>query len=111
MLFEVSANVYLLIFFLHKPVISIIIYMYLLLFHYYVHWHNKFFVKVHIYIFFFVLPMVFYQIVFSAIPKDVVKINIYLDNGVTLKAFGRELSIRPAERAVKKFKNSSVITL
>lgn len=48
---------------------------------------------------------------FSAIPKDVVKINIYLDNGIILKAFGRELSIRPAERAVKKFKNSSVITL
>ncbi|XP_071554773.1 ribonuclease P protein subunit p29 [Temnothorax nylanderi] len=49
--------------------------------------------------------------VIRTIPKDVVKINIYLDDGVILKAFGRELSIRPAERAVKKFKNSSIMLL
>ncbi|XP_011698627.1 PREDICTED: ribonuclease P protein subunit p29 [Wasmannia auropunctata] len=49
--------------------------------------------------------------VIRTIPKDVVKINVYLDDGVTLKALGRELSIRPAERAVKKFKNSSVVML
>lgn len=49
--------------------------------------------------------------VIRTIPKDAVKINIYLDDGVTLKAFGRELSLRPAERAVKKFKNSSIMIL
>lgn len=49
--------------------------------------------------------------VIRTIPKDVVKINIYLDDGVTLKALGRELSLRPAERAVKKFKNSSIVML
>jgi len=48
---------------------------------------------------------------FTAIPKDVVKINVHLDDGVTLKVFGRELSTRPAERAVKKFKNSSIVML
>lgn len=49
--------------------------------------------------------------VIRTIPKDVVKINVYLDDGVILKAFGRELCIRPAERAVKKFKNSSIVML
>ncbi|KYN22193.1 Ribonuclease P protein subunit p29 [Trachymyrmex cornetzi] len=49
--------------------------------------------------------------IIRTIPKDVVKINIHLDDGVTLKVFGRELSIRPAERAVKKFKNSSIVML
>ncbi|KAL0127992.1 hypothetical protein PUN28_003324 [Cardiocondyla obscurior] len=49
--------------------------------------------------------------VIRTIPKDVVQINIYLDDNVTLKAFGKELSVRPAERAVKKFKNSSIVTL
>ncbi|XP_029177178.1 ribonuclease P protein subunit p29-like [Nylanderia fulva] len=42
--------------------------------------------------------------VIRTIPKDVVKINIYLGNGVILKAFGRQLSIRPVERAVKNIK-------
>ncbi|XP_011881591.1 PREDICTED: ribonuclease P protein subunit p29 [Vollenhovia emeryi] len=49
--------------------------------------------------------------VVRTIPKNVVKINIHLDDGVTLKAFGRELSTRPAERAVKKYKNSSIVML
>ncbi|KAL6255681.1 hypothetical protein P5V15_012927 [Pogonomyrmex californicus] len=49
--------------------------------------------------------------IIRTIPKDVVKINIHLDNDIILKAFGRELCIRPAERAVKKFKNSSIVAL
>ncbi|XP_012055126.1 PREDICTED: ribonuclease P protein subunit p29 [Atta cephalotes] len=49
--------------------------------------------------------------IIRTIPKDVVKINVHLDDGVTLKVFGRELSTRPAERAVKKFKNSSIVML
>lgn len=73
---------------------------------FYIHWHNKFLVNIYIYI--SILLMI---LLFPAIPKDAVKINIYLDDGVTLKAFGRELSLRPAERAVKKFKNSSIMIL
>ncbi|KYN08244.1 Ribonuclease P protein subunit p29, partial [Cyphomyrmex costatus] len=49
--------------------------------------------------------------IIRTIPKDVVKINIYLDDGVILKVFGRDLSTRPAERAVKKLKNSSIVML
>ncbi|EFN61413.1 Ribonuclease P protein subunit p29 [Camponotus floridanus] len=49
--------------------------------------------------------------VIRTIPKDVVKIHIHLDNGVILKAFGRQLRIRPVERAVKKFKNTRIVQL
>lgn len=49
--------------------------------------------------------------VIRTIPKDVVKIHIHLDNGVILKAFGRQLSTRPVERAVKKYKNTKIVQL
>lgn len=49
--------------------------------------------------------------VIRTIPKDVVKIHIHLDNGVILKSFGRQLSVRPVERTVKKFKNTRVVQL
>lgn len=48
---------------------------------------------------------------FSAIPKDVVIIHIHLDDGVILKSFGRQLSVRPVERTVKKFKNVRIVQL
>lgn len=49
--------------------------------------------------------------VIRTIPKNVIKINVHLDDGVTLKAFGRELSVKPEKRAKKKLKNSSIIML
>lgn len=41
--------------------------------------------------------------VIRTIPKDVVIMNIYL-NEVKLEFFGKDLSIRPTERTIKKFK-------
>ncbi|XP_017890875.1 ribonuclease P protein subunit p29 [Ceratina calcarata] len=39
----------------------------------------------------------------KTIPKDVVILNIYLDE-LKLQFFGKDISIRPTERTVKKFK-------
>ncbi|XP_003706349.2 ribonuclease P/MRP subunit POP4 [Megachile rotundata] len=41
--------------------------------------------------------------IIRTIPKDVVIMNIYL-NEVKLEFFGKDLSIRPIERTIKKFK-------
>ncbi|XP_012527218.1 ribonuclease P protein subunit p29 [Monomorium pharaonis] len=49
--------------------------------------------------------------VIRTIPKNVVKINVHLDDGITLKAFGKELSVKPEKRAKKKIKNNSIIML
>ncbi|XP_032690973.1 ribonuclease P protein subunit p29 [Odontomachus brunneus] len=49
--------------------------------------------------------------VIRTIPKDVVTIHIYLDDGVILKSLGRQLSVRPVERTVKKFKNTRMVQL
>lgn len=47
---------------------------------------------------------------FSAIPKDVIIMNIYLKE-VKLEFFGKDLSIRPTERTIKKFKCGRIYEL
>lgn len=47
---------------------------------------------------------------FSAIPKYNVIINIYLKN-IKLEFFGKDLSIRPTERTIKKFKCGRIYEL
>jgi len=45
------------------------------------------------------------------IPKDVVIIRIHMDDNVTLEVYGKQLGIRPVERAVRKFKNMGLTRL
>ncbi|XP_053997759.1 ribonuclease P protein subunit p29 [Hylaeus anthracinus] len=48
--------------------------------------------------------------VIRTVPKDVVVMNICL-NGVKLEFFGKDLSIRPTERTIKKLKSGRVYEL
>ncbi|CAL7948873.1 unnamed protein product [Xylocopa violacea] len=48
--------------------------------------------------------------IIRTIPKDVVIMNIYL-NDITFEFFGKDLSVRPTERTIKKFKWGRVYEL
>lgn len=47
---------------------------------------------------------------FSAISKDVVIMNMHLKN-IKLEFFGKDLSIKPTERTIKKFKCGRIYEL
>lgn len=50
------------------------------------------------------------NIFISALPKDAIVIKLYLHEQ-TLQIFGKQLSIRPTERTVKKFKTAHTFEL
>ncbi|XP_020283521.1 ribonuclease P protein subunit p29 [Pseudomyrmex gracilis] len=49
--------------------------------------------------------------VIRTIPKKSAKFSIYLDDGVVLKTFGKQLCVRPVERTSKKLKSTRLVQL
>ncbi|XP_014605117.1 PREDICTED: ribonuclease P protein subunit p29 [Polistes canadensis] len=48
--------------------------------------------------------------IIRTLPKESIVINLYLHK-LTLQIYGKQLSVRPIERTVKKFKNAYTLTL
>lgn len=54
--------------------------------------------------------IVIINIFIVALPKDAIVIELYLHK-LTLQIYGKQLSIRPIERTVKKFKSARTFEL